>query len=146
MSTARIYFLVLCALAWESASFAADAKPAWQTNWEQTVAAAKKEGAHVSSGGGSFGLIKGGPHPNASKLFINWFLSRRGQIALQKYEDLYGEDPPNSRRVDIPKDMLPASSRLVEGRRYFDFSDAKHSDMTPIFQLVKDFMKGREGK
>jgi hypothetical protein len=34
----------------------------------------------------------------------------------------------------------------VEGRRYVDFSDAKHSDMTPIFQLVKEFMKGREGK
>ena len=73
-------------------------------------------------------------------------LIRRGQIALQKYEDLYGEEPPNSRRVDIPKDMLPVGSRLVEGRRYFDFSDAKHSDMTPIFQLVKEFMKGREGK
>jgi iron(III) transport system substrate-binding protein len=105
-----------------------------------------KEGGHISSGGGSLGLIKGAPHPNAAKLFINWFLSRRGQIALQKYEDLYGEEPPNSRRIDIPKDMLPGGSRLVEGRRYFDFSDAKHSDMTPIFQLVKEFMKGREGK
>ena len=105
-----------------------------------------KEGAHISSGGGSLGLIKGGPHPNAAKVFINWFLSRRGQIALQKYEDLYGEDPPNSRRTDIPKDMLPASSRLVEGRRYFDFSEPKYSDMTPIFQLAKEFMKGREAK
>jgi iron(III) transport system substrate-binding protein len=105
-----------------------------------------KEGAHISSGGGSLGLIKGGPHPNAAKVFINWFLSRRGQIALQKYEDLYNEDPPNSRRIDIPKDMLPSTSRLVEGRRYFDFSDPKYSDMTPIFQLAKEFMKGREGK
>ena len=105
-----------------------------------------KEGAHISSGGGSLGMIKGGPHPNAAKVFINWFLSRRGQIALQKFEDLYNEDPPNSRRIDIPKDMLPASSRLVEGRRYFDFSDPKYSDMTPIFQLAKEFMKGREGK
>jgi iron(III) transport system substrate-binding protein len=105
-----------------------------------------KEGAHISSGGGSLGLIKGAPHPNAARVFINWFLSRRGQTALQRYEDLYGEDPPNSRRIDIPKDILPLSSRLIEGRRYFDFSDAKHSDMTPIFQLVKEFMKGREGK
>jgi len=105
-----------------------------------------KEGSHISSGGGSLGLIRGGPHPNAAKVFINWFLSRRGQIALQKYEDLYDEDPPNSRRIDIPKDMLPPSSRLVEGRRYFDFSEPKYSDMTPIFQLAKEFMKGREGK
>ena len=105
-----------------------------------------KEGSHISSGGGSLGLIKGGPHPNAAKVFINWFLSRRGQMALQKYEDLYDEDPPNSRRIDIPKDMLPPSSRLVEGRRYFDFSEPKYSDMTPIYQLAKEFMKGREGK
>ncbi len=90
------------------------------------------------------GLIKGGPHPNAAKVFINWFLSRRGQIALQKYEDLYGEEPPNSRRIDIPKDMLPPSSRLVEGRRYFDFTEPKYADMTPIYQIAKEFMKGRE--
>lgn len=105
-----------------------------------------KEGAHISSGGGSLGLIKGGPHPNAAKVFINWFLSRRGQIAVQSYEDLYNEEPPNSRRIDIPKDMLPAASRLVDGRRYFDFSDPKYADMTPIFQLAKEFMKGREAK
>jgi iron(III) transport system substrate-binding protein len=105
-----------------------------------------KEGGHISSGGGSLSLTKGGPHPNAAKVFINWFLSRRGQIAVQKYPDLYNEEPPNSRRIDIPKDMLPPNSRLVEGRRYFDFSEPKYSDMTPIFQLAKEFMKGREGK
>jgi iron(III) transport system substrate-binding protein len=105
-----------------------------------------KEGGHISSGGGSIGFIKGAPHPNAAKVFINWFLSRRGQMALQKYDDLYGEIPPNSRRIDIPKDGLPPSSRLVEGRRYFDFSEPKYSDMTPIFQLAKEFMKGREGR
>jgi iron(III) transport system substrate-binding protein len=105
-----------------------------------------KEGSHISSGGGSLGLIKGAPHPNAAKVFINWFLSRRGQTALQKYEDLYDQDPPNSRRIDIPKDMLSPTSRLIEGRHYFDFSDPKYSDMTPIYQLAKEFMKGREGK
>lgn len=105
-----------------------------------------KEGAHISSGGGSLSLIKGGPNPNAAKVFINWQLSRRGQLAVQKYPDLYNEEPPNSRRTDIAKDMLPVASRLVEGRRYYDFSDPKHSDMTPIFQLTREFMKGREGK
>jgi hypothetical protein len=67
-------------------------------------------------------------------------------MALQKYEDLYGEDPPNSRRIDIPKDALTPTSRFVEGRRYFDFSEPKYADMTPIYQLAKEFMKGREGK
>ena len=72
-----------------------------------------KEGAQLTTGGGSMSLIKGAPNPNAARVFINWFLSRRGQIALQKYTDLYGEDPPNSRRVDIPKDMLPHGNRII---------------------------------
>ena len=29
---------------------------------------------------------------------------------------------------------------------YFDFPEPKYSDMTPLHQLAKEFMKGREGK
>jgi iron(III) transport system substrate-binding protein len=105
-----------------------------------------KEGIQLTSGGGSMSLIKGGPNPNAAKVFINWFLSRRGQIALQKYQDLYGEDAPNSRRIDIPKDTLAPVMRLQASKRYFDVSDPKYADMTPMFNLIKEIMKGREGK
>ena len=91
-------------------------------------------------------LIKGGPNPNAAKVFINWFLSRRGQIALQKYQDLYGEDAPNSRRIDIPKDTLVPVNQMHAGKRYFDVSDPKYADMTPLFNLLKEIMKAREGK
>jgi iron(III) transport system substrate-binding protein len=105
-----------------------------------------KEGESLTTGGGSISLIKGAPHPNAAKVFINWFLSRKGQIALQKYKDLYGELPPNSRRLDIPKDDLPAENRLVKERKYMDVSRAEWQDMTPIFKLVKEAMKVREQK
>src|SRR5512141_2238744 len=44
MHAAKIFLLSICLLRWGSVGFAADAKPTWQTNWEQTVAAAKKEG------------------------------------------------------------------------------------------------------
>jgi ABC-type Fe3+ transport system substrate-binding protein len=91
-------------------------------------------------------LIKGGPNPNAAKVFINWFLSRRGQLALQKYNDLYNEDAPNSRRIDIPKDMLVPVMRMQPGKRYFDVSDPKYADMTPMFNVVKEIVKGREEK
>jgi ABC-type Fe3+ transport system substrate-binding protein len=103
-----------------------------------------KEGVQLTSGGGSMSLIKGAPNPNAAKVFINWFLSRRGQMALQKHNDLYGEDPPNSRRIDIPKDVLVPVNRMIPGKRYFDVSDPKYADMTPIFQLVKELMKARQ--
>jgi iron(III) transport system substrate-binding protein len=103
-----------------------------------------KEGLELTTGGGSMSLIKGGPNPNAAKVFINWFLTRRGQIAMQKYNDLYGEDAPNSRRIDIPKDMLVPTNRMIPGKKYFDVSDPKYADMTPIFQLSKKLMKARE--
>ena len=105
-----------------------------------------KEGVQLTSGGGSMSFIKGAPNPNAAKVFVNWFLSRRGQIALQKHQDLYGEDAPNSRRIDIPKDVLVPVNRMQAGKRYFDVSDPKYADMTPMFDLLKQIVKVKEGK
>jgi ABC-type Fe3+ transport system substrate-binding protein len=105
-----------------------------------------KEGESLSTGGGSISMIRGAPHPNAAKVFINWFLSRKGQIALQRHKDLYGELPPNSRRIDIPKDDLPPESRLIKGRKYLDVARPEWQDMAPIFKLVKEVMAAREKK
>jgi len=105
-----------------------------------------KEGVQLTSGGGSMSFIKGAPNPNAAKVFVNWFLSRRGQIALQKHQDLYGEDAPNSRRIDIPKDVLVPVNRMQAGKRYFDVSDPKYADMTPMFDLLKQIVQVKEGK
>src|SRR5688572_1466694 len=38
-----------------------------------------KEGVYVSGGSGHLVVLKNAPHPNATKLFVNWFLSREGQ-------------------------------------------------------------------
>ncbi|HWP57400.1 MAG TPA: extracellular solute-binding protein [Candidatus Acidoferrales bacterium] len=103
-----------------------------------------KEGASFSTGGGSLSLLNRAPHPNAAKVFINWFLSRRGQIALQKLAD--PDDPPNSRRIDIPKDDVPPGNRLKEGARYFDVVRPEYSDMGRIFELAKEIMKANESR
>ena len=105
-----------------------------------------KEGQPLSTGGGSISLIKGAPHPNAARVFINWFLSRKGQTAIQKSNDLYGELPPNSRRIDIPKEMLPAENRLVEGRKYLDVARHEFTDMTPVLNLAKEIVRAQEQK
>jgi iron(III) transport system substrate-binding protein len=105
-----------------------------------------KEGQPLSTGGGSISLIKGGPHPNATRVFINWFLSRKGQSAMQRSNDLYGELPPNSRRMDIPKDVLPPENRLVEGRKYLDVARPEFTDMTPVLNVAREIMKAREQK
>ena len=103
-----------------------------------------KEGSSFSAGGGSLSYMNQAPHPNAAKVFLNWFLSRKGQIALQKLGDV--DDSANSRRIDIPKDMLVPVMRLKTGTKYFDVSDPKYADMTPMFNVVKEALKGREGK
>jgi ABC-type Fe3+ transport system substrate-binding protein len=38
-----------------------------------------KEGLYVAGGSGHLVVLKNAPHPNATKLFVNWFLSREVQ-------------------------------------------------------------------
>jgi iron(III) transport system substrate-binding protein len=72
-----------------------------------------KEGISLSSAYGQVARMNRAPHPNAAKVFINWLLSRDGQAAFQKVMSL-PEDPKDSRRIDVPKDHIPAGSK--EGR------------------------------
>ena len=103
-----------------------------------------KEGSSFSAGGGSLALVNQAPHPNAAKVFINWLLSRKGQIALQKLGD--PDDPAGSRRIDIPKDDLPPDARLQPGVKYFDVVKPEYGDMKPIFDLAKTIMAANEGR
>lgn len=103
-----------------------------------------KEGSSFSAGGGSVSLMNQAPHPNAAKVFLNWFLSRKGQMALQKLGD--PDDPANSRRIDIPKDDIPPDNRMQPGVKYFDVVKPEYGDMKPIFDLAKEIMAGVEKK
>lgn len=102
-----------------------------------------KEAGNITIGSGSISFIKGAPHPNAAKVFLNWFLSRRGQLLLQSSDDLLGGTPPNSRRIDIPKDMLAQENRLIKGRKYFDLSEHESSDIAPIYAFVRELLGPR---
>lgn len=64
-----------------------------------------KEGIPLSSGG-AVTLLNNGPHPNASRLFINWLLSQEGQATYTKL------DPRLSVRKDVA-DPRPPSLRLI---------------------------------
>jgi ABC-type Fe3+ transport system substrate-binding protein len=79
-----------------------------------------KEGAALISQSGSVGLVKDAPHPNAAKVFVNWLLSREGQLTMQKAYVKVGVGASNSFRIDIPKDMIPVEQRLQEGVEYLE--------------------------
>jgi len=43
-----------------------------------------KEGYYAATGSGNLAILKNVPHPNASKVFVNWLLSKEGQAAFTK--------------------------------------------------------------
>jgi len=78
--------------------------------------ALSKDGVGMEAGGTMISLVNKAQHPNAAKVMINWFLSREGQMIVQKGAP---NDPgPNSLREDIPKEDLPPWAHRQKGVRY----------------------------
>jgi iron(III) transport system substrate-binding protein len=99
-----------------------------------------KEGGGLVQQFGTLTLVNRAPHPNAAKVFINWLLSRRGQIALQKSQAT-AETPADSLRVDIPKDDVPYLNRRLDGIKYLDTGKPEWIEMKPILSVVNDALK-----
>lgn len=71
------------------------------------------EGGQFSSGVGSLSMFNRPAHPNATKVFINWFLSKEGQTLYAKAAK------EQSRRVDVKPELAP--DRLFqEGVKYIN--------------------------
>jgi len=102
-----------------------------------------KEGVNISSAFGQVALMNRAPHPNAAKVFINWLLSRDGQIAFQKVISIPG-DARNSRRSDIPKDHIPPEEQRKERMTYFDTDDPESKDLTPAIKLLDELAPGKK--
>jgi ABC-type Fe3+ transport system substrate-binding protein len=59
-----------------------------------------KEGTYTSCGSGALSVVKSAPHPNATKLFVNWLLSKEGQ-------EVYGKAMGQAtRRLDVDTKWL----------------------------------------
>ncbi|MFC1868450.1 ABC transporter substrate-binding protein [Thermodesulfobacteriota bacterium] len=56
------------------------------------------EGCYLTPGSGIVAIANKRPHPNAAAVFINWLLSREGQITWSKADGFA------SARVDVPSD------------------------------------------
>ena len=99
-----------------------------------------REGAGLVQQYGTLGFVNRAPHPNAAKVFINWLLSRNGQIALQKAM-FNTENPVDSLRIDIPKDDVPVSIRRFDNVKYLDTSRPEWQDMKPILDVMNEALK-----
>lgn len=92
------------------------------------------EGNYLTCGSGSLSLINRAPHPNATKLFINWLLSKEGGIVFSK---AYGSQ---SARLDVPTDFLPTQAYTrYEGAQYFPSEKEEFlSQQTEHFNRAKE--------
>src|SRR5205807_1292564 len=97
------------------------------------------EGGSIGGGGSSvLALVNHVPHPNAAKVFINWFLSREGQTVWQNVMNKKEVEASDSMRVDISKDDVLPDGRRVEGRKY---SVVGFLDPDPVQKLLQEILK-----
>ncbi|HEY7316332.1 MAG TPA: hypothetical protein VIE89_02085 [Candidatus Binatia bacterium] len=92
-------------------------------------------------GGGSasnLALINRAPHPNAAKVFINWYLSRQGQSVWQKVMNTKELEASESMRNDIPKDDVLPEGRRIEGKEY---QVVGFLDPEPVQKLLQEILK-----
>jgi len=100
-----------------------------------------KEGGAIGCGFGALNVMTPTPHPNATKLYINWLLSRAGQIAWQE------ETKFPSMREDIPTDGLLAYHRRKPGVTYVNGSEEKYARLLagPLKNAITDIL-GKAGR
>ena len=104
-----------------------------------------KEGASLVTLYGTLALVNRAPHANAAKVFINWFLSRDGQIALQKTLAKSGAETADSLRIDIPKDDVHPLNRRAAGVNYLDLDgQVEWTEMKPVLAVLEEALANAE--
>src|SRR5262245_9849285 len=98
-----------------------------------------KEGVGVETRAKTLVLMNQAPHPNAAKVFLNWFLSREGQSDFQKTSGKFLDaGAEGSLRIDIPKDDIPPRNRLNPGVKYLPQWNPEFFDMKTIAKLISE--------
>lgn len=75
-----------------------------------------KEGSYLGSAFGAVAVLNHAPHPNATRVYLNWLLSREGQT------DAIATTGFPSRRLDVPTTGLPAVTVPNPSAKYLDSS------------------------
>ncbi len=71
------------------------------------------EGNFLTSGYGNVSLVNKAPHPYTARVFINWLLTKEGQLAFTRGL------PYHSARLDVPTDQIEPSKMRTPGVKYF---------------------------
>jgi ABC-type Fe3+ transport system substrate-binding protein len=76
------------------------------------------------------------PHANAARLFINWYLSREGQIAFRHANNTLEDDTTTSMREDLPLSVVPEPARRRKDVDYIEISRHEWMEWKPVGDLI----------
>ena len=104
-----------------------------------------KEAPGIGSNNGAIGLLNSQPHPNAARLFINWYLSREGQITFRQANNTLEDETTTSMREDLPPEVVPEAARRRKDVNYIEISRHDWMDWKPVGDLI-NAARQRSGK
>jgi len=88
---------------------------------------------------GSLSVLTRIPHPNATKLFINWLLSTEGQTHYQKH--FLRIDPIFSLREDVPVDPAVEPYRPKAGDKFMSVYRPEFRDLQGAYKAIDEAQK-----
>jgi iron(III) transport system substrate-binding protein len=99
-----------------------------------------KEGTYISMGNGGPVVIKSSPHPNATKIFVNWLLSREGQ---ELYSKAQGQA---TRRLDVDTKAMEefgirAAKDYVSVDEYYKRENQSETKVKSVRRPAQEFAK-----
>ena len=110
----------------------------------ESVTHTLKEGDYIAAGQGVISLIAPAPHPHAAQIFLNWFLSREGQSLFQEQSVKSGQRNANSRRTDIPKDLIAPQYRLREDAVFWENGPTVAQETAEATKFLKGILARKQ--
>lgn len=97
-----------------------------------------QEHSYLSAGFGGVAVLSRAPHPNATRVYLNWLLSREGQA------DAIATTAFPSRRLDVPTTDLPAVTVPNPAVQHLDSSSESfvHVQSDVVLPLLNSLIPG----
>jgi iron(III) transport system substrate-binding protein len=98
-----------------------------------------KEGIYMRATQGSLSILSQLPHPRATKVFVNWLLSREGQTHFQKH--FLRIDPVFSLRDDVSPDPAVEPYRPKPGDKFMSVYRSEFRELQGAFKVIDEVLK-----
>lgn len=93
------------------------------------------EGCYLTPGSGIVTIANKRPHPNAAAVFVNWLLTKEGQIVWSKADGF------TSARVDVPSDWVNQIFKRDPGEKVFVEDEEVINKRSKLMKLAKEIFK-----